>query len=90
MHIYIIYVYIYIVAQYIYISRTVYNGENTSKNDIIIPNEYRPWLFSKDMILNVIYNKIFDNLFDVSWLMYVRFLVHMQKEESKVNIAGTA
>ena len=28
--------------------------------------------------------------FDVSWLMYVRFLVHMQKEESKVNIAGTA
>ena len=29
-------------------------------------------------------------LFDVSWLMYVRFLVHMQKEESKVNIAGTA
>ena len=29
-------------------------------------------------------------LFDVRWLMYVRFLVHMQKEESKVNIAGTA
>ena len=29
-------------------------------------------------------------LFDVSWLMYVRLLVHMQKEESKVNIAGTA
>ena len=29
-------------------------------------------------------------LFDVSCLMYVRFLVHMQKEESKVNIAGTA
>ena len=29
-------------------------------------------------------------LFDVSWFMYVRFLVHMQKEESKVNIAGTA
>ena len=29
-------------------------------------------------------------LFDVSWLMYVRFLVHMQKEESKVNITGTA
>ena len=29
-------------------------------------------------------------LFDVSWLKYVRFLVHMQKEESKVNIAGTA
>ena len=27
-------------------------------------------------------------LFDVSWFMYVRFLVHMQKEESKVNIAG--
>ena len=29
-------------------------------------------------------------LFDVSWLIFVRFLVHMQKEESKVNIAGTA
>ena len=29
-------------------------------------------------------------LFDVSWLMYVRFVVHMQKEESKVNIAGAA
>ena len=29
-------------------------------------------------------------LFDVSWLMYVRYLVHMQKEESKVNIAGAA
>ena len=29
-------------------------------------------------------------LFGVSWLMYVRFLVHMQKEENKVNIAGTA
>ena len=29
-------------------------------------------------------------LFGVSWLMYVRFLVHMQKEESKVTIAGTA
>ena len=25
-------------------------------------------------------------LFEVSWLMYVRFLVYMQKEESKVNI----
>ena len=29
-------------------------------------------------------------LFDVSWLMYVRFLVHMQKEDSKLNIASTA
>ena len=29
-------------------------------------------------------------LFDVGWVMYVRFLVHMQKEESKVDIAGTA
>ena len=29
-------------------------------------------------------------LFDVSWLMYIRFLVYMQKEESKVNIADTA
>ena len=29
-------------------------------------------------------------LFDVSWLMYVGFLVHMQKEESEVNTAGTA
>ena len=29
-------------------------------------------------------------LFDFSWVMYVRFVVHMQKEESKVNIAGTA
>ena len=28
-------------------------------------------------------------LFDFSWLMYVRFLVDMQKEESKVNIVGT-
>ena len=29
-------------------------------------------------------------LFDVSWFMYIRSLVHMQKEENKVNIAGTA
>ena len=29
-------------------------------------------------------------LFDVSWLMYVRFSVHFQKEVSKVNITGTA
>ena len=29
-------------------------------------------------------------LFDVSWLMYIRFLVHMQKEEGKVNVAATA
>ena len=29
-------------------------------------------------------------LFDVSWLMYVTYLVHMQKEESKMNILGTA
>ena len=29
-------------------------------------------------------------LFDVSWLMFVIFLVHMLKEESKVNIVGTA
>ena len=29
-------------------------------------------------------------LFDISWLMYVKFLVHMQKEEGKVLIAGTA
>ena len=29
-------------------------------------------------------------LFDVSWLMYVRFLVHMQKEESKMDITGAA
>ena len=29
-------------------------------------------------------------LFDLSWLMYVRFIVHMQKEESEVNTAGTA
>ena len=28
-------------------------------------------------------------LFDVSWLMYLRFLVHMQKEESKLNITAT-
>ena len=28
-------------------------------------------------------------LLDVSWFMYVRFLVDMQKEESKVSIAGT-
>ena len=27
-------------------------------------------------------------LFDVIWLMYVRFLVHIQKEKSKMNIAG--
>ena len=27
-------------------------------------------------------------LFDVIWLMYVRFLIHMQKEKRKVNIAG--
>ena len=31
-----------------------------------------------------------DILFDVSWLMHVSFLAHMQKEESKVNIRGTA
>ena len=29
-------------------------------------------------------------LFDLSWLMYVRFIVHMQKEESEGNTAGTA
>ena len=29
-------------------------------------------------------------LFDVSLLMYIRFLVHMQKEKDKLNIAGTA
>ena len=29
-------------------------------------------------------------LFGISWLMYDRFLGHMQKEESKVNITGTA
>ena len=29
-------------------------------------------------------------LFNFSWLMYVRLLVHMQKEESKVNITGIA
>ena len=29
-------------------------------------------------------------LFDVGWLLFVRFLVHMQKEDNKVNIAGTA
>ena len=28
-------------------------------------------------------------LFVVNWLMYVKFLDHMQKEESKVNTAGT-
>ena len=27
-------------------------------------------------------------LFDVIWLMYVKFLVHMLKEKSKVDIAG--
>ena len=29
-------------------------------------------------------------VFEVSWLMYVRFLVHMQGGKSKVNIVGTA
>ena len=29
-------------------------------------------------------------LFDFSWFMYVRFLVHMQKEESKINNTATA
>ena len=28
-------------------------------------------------------------LFVVNWLMYVKFLDHMHKEESKVNNAGT-
>ena len=28
-------------------------------------------------------------LFDVSWLKQVRFLVHMETEEGKVNITGT-
>ena len=27
-------------------------------------------------------------LFDVIWLMYAWFLVHMQKEKGEVNIAG--
>ena len=27
-------------------------------------------------------------LFDVIWLMFVRFLVHIQNENSKANIAG--
>ena len=43
---------------YIYTSCTVYNGESTCKNDIIILDQFRPWLFSMDIILNVIYNKI--------------------------------
>ena len=31
-------VYIYSIYIYVYISCTVHNGENTSKNDITIPN----------------------------------------------------
>ena len=27
--------------------------------------------------------------FGISWIMYVRFLFHMQKDKSKVNIGGT-
>ena len=58
-----IYTYIHIhsykhVCICIYIIYTVYNRENTSKNNIIIPNQFRPWLFSRGIILNVIYNKI--------------------------------
>ena len=29
-------------------------------------------------------------LFEVSWHIYIKTLVHTQKEESKVNITGTA
>ena len=82
-YIYIIYIYIYI---YIYSLKCIM-GENNSKNDLIIPNQFRPWPFSKDTILNVIYNKILC-YFYVSWLMYVRFLVHMQKEEIKSEHCG--
>ena len=37
---------------YIYIYR-----ENTNKNDII-PNKFRPWLFQRDIVGNMIYCKI--------------------------------
>ena len=52
------YLYIELYSLYIYISCTVYNGESTCKNDIIIPNQFRSWPFSRDIILNMIYNKI--------------------------------
>ena len=44
-------------------------------------------LFKSSLQLIIIQQDIM--LFDVSWLMYIGFLVHMQKEESKMNIAGT-
>ena len=43
---------------YILLLGKVYNGENTSKNDITIPNQFRSWPFSRDIILIVICNKI--------------------------------
>ena len=55
------------------------NGQNTSKNDITIPAGavFKGHNSECDLQQDI-------KLFDVSWLMYVRFLSHMQKEESKV------
>ena len=52
---------------------TLYNGENTSKNDII-PKYIRPWLFFRDMICCK-YNLQQEILFD--------FNFKMRKEEAK-------
>ena len=68
---------------HIYISCTVDNRENTSKNSITTTVAvFKGHNSECDLQQNIM-------TFDVSWLMYVRLLVHMQKEESKVNIAGT-
>ena len=62
---------------------TVYNGENASKSNIIFAVAVLKRNNSEcDLQQDIM-------LFDVSWLKYVRFLVHMQREESKVNITGT-
>ena len=65
----------------------MYNGENTSKNNNNFQLVLVVAIFKG---LNSECDLQQDMLFGVNRLMYVRFLVHMQKEESKVNIAGTA
>ena len=67
----------------------MHNGENSTNNDIIPYNNqlvsvvpvFKEHNCKCDLQQDIM-------LFDFSWLMYARLLVHMQKEESKVSITG--